>query len=77
MLPTLLLSGFLTPVENMPVVLRAIAAVLPARYFIEVLRGVMLKGNGVVELWPQLLALLAFGLAMVALSTARFKRRLD
>ena len=77
MLPTLLLSGFLTPVENMPLFLRAIAAVLPARYFIQVLRGVMLKGNGLAELWPDLLALLAFALAMVALSTARFKRRLD
>jgi ABC-2 type transport system permease protein len=77
MLPTLLLSGFLTPVENMPIFLRAIAAVMPARYFIQVLRGVMLKGNGVAELWPDLLAMLAFALAMVALSTARFKRRLD
>ncbi|MBI5480363.1 MAG: ABC transporter permease [Deltaproteobacteria bacterium] len=77
MLPTLLLSGFLTPVENMPLLLRAIAAILPARYFIQVLRGVMLKGNGLRELWPDLLALLAFALAMVAISTARFKRRLD
>ena len=77
MLPTLLLSGFLTPVENMPWFLRALAAVIPARYFIQVLRGVMLKGNGVAELWPDLLAMLAFALAMVALSTARFKRRLD
>jgi ABC-2 type transport system permease protein len=77
MLPTLLLSGFLTPVENMPLFLRAIAAVLPARYFIQVLRGVMLKGNGFPELWPELLAMLAFAAAMVALSTARFKRRLD
>lgn len=77
LLPVLLLSGFLTPVENMPWFLRAIAAVMPARYFIEILRGVMLKGNGVLELWPQLLAMLAFATAMVALSTARFKRRLD
>jgi ABC-2 type transport system permease protein len=77
LLPVLLLSGFLTPVENMPWFLRAISAVMPARYFIEILRGVMLKGNGVAELWPQLLAMLAFATAMVALSTARFKRRLD
>lgn len=77
MLPTLLLSGFVSPIENMPFVLRALSAVLPARYFITVLRGVMLKGNGVAELWPQLLAMLLFALAMIGLSTARFKRRLD
>jgi ABC-2 type transport system permease protein len=77
MLPTLLLSGFVSPIENMPFVLRAIASVLPARYFITVLRGVMLKGNGIAELWPQLLAMLAFALAMIVLATARFKRRLD
>ena len=77
MLPTILLSGFLFPIENMPVVLQAISAAVPSRYFIVALRGVMLKGNGFAVLWPQLVALAAFGLVMLGLATARFRRRLD
>jgi len=76
MLPTLLLSGFLFPVENMPVVLRVIATILPATHFIVILRGILLKGNGVGVLWPDMLALAAFAVVMLALSTARFRRRL-
>ena len=76
MLPSMLLSGFMFPIANMPWPLRLISTVVPARYFIAVLRGVLLKGNGIVELWPQVLALLAFASVMVAVSTARFKRKL-
>ncbi len=76
MLPTMLLSGFLFPIENMPWPLRAAAAVVPGRYYITTLRGVLLRGNGFAELWDQQVPLLAFTLAMVLLSTARFKRRL-
>ena len=76
-LPTILLSGFMFPIENMPWALQAIATIVPARYFIEILRGVMLKGNGIGVLWPQILALTAFAFAMVLLSTLRFRRRLD
>jgi len=77
MLPTLLLSGFLTPVENMPPVLRAIAALVPARYFIRMLRGIMLKGTGATELLPDMGALGLFAVVMVILSTVRFQRGLD
>jgi ABC-2 type transport system permease protein len=77
MLPTMLLSGFLFPVDNMPAPLQLLSAVIPARYFIVVLRGVLLKGNGADVLWPNLVAMAGFALLMIALSSARFKRRLD
>jgi ABC-2 type transport system permease protein len=77
MLPTLLLSGFLFPIENMPWPLQVISSLVPARYFIVALRGILLKGNGISVLWPDALALFAFAFMMIALSTVRFKRRLD
>jgi ABC-2 type transport system permease protein len=77
MLPTLLLSGFLFPVENMPKLLQLVSLAIPGRYFIVVLRGVLLKGNGISVLWAELLALLVFATAMILISTARFRRRID
>jgi len=77
MLPTLLLSGFLFPIENMPRLLQIISMAIPGRYFIVALRGILLKGNGVDVLWPDLLALAIFALVMIVLSVGRFKRRLD
>jgi ABC-2 type transport system permease protein len=77
MLPTLLLSGFVFPVVNMPWALKFVAYVLPATHYIAALRGVLLRGNGFGETWPRLLALSAFSLGMVALAAVRFRRRLD
>lgn len=77
LLPTVLLSGFIFPIENMPWPLQALSTIVPARYFISALRGIMLKGNGLAEMWPQLGALLAFALVMLAAANARFRRRLD
>lgn len=76
MLPAMLLSGFLFPLENMPVVLQWLSRIIPARYFVTGLRGVLLKGNGLAELWPDLLALVIFAVAVVGISTAKFRRRL-
>jgi ABC-2 type transport system permease protein len=76
-LPTVLLSGFIFPIENMPVPLQALSAIVPARYFISVLRGIMLKGSGPVEIGPHLLALVVFAGGMLAAANARFRRRLD
>lgn len=76
MLPSMLLSGFMYPIENMPAPLRALAAAIPARYFIEGLRGIMLKGNGIAELWPQASCLLAFAGLMLAACARSFTRRL-
>lgn len=74
MLPSMLLSGFVFPIENMPLALQYITRVIPARYFVEGLRGVLLRGNGFAELWPQALALLIFAVVMIVLSTLRFRR---
>jgi ABC-2 type transport system permease protein len=77
MLPTILLSGFLFPVANMPLPLQVLSSLIPSRYFIVVLRGVLLKGNGLDALWPNLVAMAAFAITMIGLSSLRFKRRLD
>ena len=74
MLPSLLLSGFLFPIENMPTPLRWLSRVVPARYFVSGLRGVLLRGNGIAELWPEALLLTGFASVMIGLSTLRFQR---
>lgn len=76
LLPGVLLSGFAFPIENMPFLLQIIASIFPARYFVDILRGVLLKGAGFDVLWPKFLALVVFAAAMIALSTARFRRRI-
>ena len=76
LLPSLLLSGLLFPVENMPAPLRALSALIPARYLVRALRGILLKGAGLDVLWPDLVAQVIFAAVVVALATARFRRRL-
>lgn len=74
MLPAMLLSGFVFPIENMPAPLQAITRLVPARYLVEGLRGVLLRGNGLDVLWPDALALGLFALVTIVLSTLRFRR---
>jgi ABC-2 type transport system permease protein len=76
LLPSMLLSGMLFPIENMPAPLQALSRVIPARYLVHGLRGAMLKGNGLAVLWPDLASLALFAVVIVALATARFRRRL-
>jgi ABC-2 type transport system permease protein len=76
LLPSLLLSGMIFPIENMPAPLQALSRIVPARYLVHGLRGVMLKGNGLDVLWPDLLAQGLFALAVITLATLRFQRRL-
>jgi ABC-2 type transport system permease protein len=76
MLPSMLLSGFMFPIENMPLPLRVISNVVPARYYIHALRGILLRGNGFPEIGTDLLALAIFAVVVLVLSTARFKRTL-
>jgi ABC-2 type transport system permease protein len=76
LLPSLLLSGMIFPIENMPPPLQVISRLVPARYLVHGLRGVILKGNGFAQLWPDLAALAVFALAVLALAIARFQRRL-
>jgi ABC-2 type transport system permease protein len=75
LLPSLLLSGMLVPIENMPLPLQAFSRVIPARYLVHSLRDVMLKGTGLGALWPDALALALFAVAVLAIATVRFKRR--
>lgn len=74
MLPSMLLSGFMFPIENMPLPLRAISNVVPARYFIHLLRGVLLRGNGWAEVGTDVVALTIFAAVVLGLGIARFPR---
>ena len=76
-LPAFMLSGFAFPIRNMPVVVQWLTYLNPVRYFIEIVRGVFLKGTGVAILWPQMLALLAYGVLILVSSALRFHKRLD
>jgi ABC-2 type transport system permease protein len=76
LLPSLLLSGMIVPIENMPMALQALSALIPARYFVHAMRGLMLKGTPISLLWIDLLALTVFAIAVLGLATLRFRRRL-
>jgi ABC-2 type transport system permease protein len=73
-LPTLMLSGFIFPISSMPAVLQVITFIVPARYFLTALRGIVLKGVGLDVFWPQLLALVVFAAVILALASLRLKR---
>lgn len=73
-LPTLILSGFVFPLRNMPVAIQAVSYLVPARYFLVALRTIMLKGGGLPAFWNELLFLAGFALLMLALGTARLSR---
>ncbi|MBP7572046.1 MAG: ABC transporter permease, partial [Acidobacteria bacterium] len=73
-LPTFLLSGFIFPIQNMPVVIQAITYAVPARYFLVALRGIVLKGVGLGAFWVQLAALVAFAVVVLGLASARLAR---
>jgi ABC-2 type transport system permease protein len=77
MLPALLLSGFFYPIENMPAALRAITYLVPARYFLVVIRGIFLKGVGLAVLWKELVFLSLFAGLMLVASSAKFRKRLE
>ncbi|HXU88533.1 MAG TPA: ABC transporter permease [Methylomirabilota bacterium] len=73
-LPTLMLSGFIFPISSMPVFLQAVTHVVPARYFLVILRGLLLKGVGVEQLWVDIASLAAFSFVVLALASLRLKR---
>jgi ABC-2 type transport system permease protein len=75
-LPSFLLSGFIYPIENMPVVLQALTFIVPARYFVEVLKGLFLQGVGITVLWPQVLALVVYAVLVLNLARKRFSKRI-
>jgi ABC-2 type transport system permease protein len=74
--PAILLSGFVTPIENMPQIFQYITYANPLRYFLVILRGIFLKGVGIDILWPQMTALFLIGVMVLILSALRFTKRL-
>jgi ABC-2 type transport system permease protein len=75
--PAFTLSGFAFPIRNMPEPVQWLTYLNPLRYFMEIVRGVFLKGSGVGDLWPQLAALAGMGTVIVAVSARRFHKRLE
>ncbi len=76
-MPSTFLSGFTFPIANMPAVIQWLTYLIPLRYFLEIVRGIFLKGATLAELWPQASALLVFGIGILTLSVLRFKKRLE
>jgi ABC-2 type transport system permease protein len=74
MLPTFILSGFIFPIESMPAVIQVITNVTPAKFYIIILRSIMLKGVGIEAFWPQMISLLIFATVFLAIATIRTKR---
>lgn len=75
--PAFTLSGFAFPIRNMPEPVQWLTYLNPLRYFMEIVRGVFLKGSGVGDLWPQLAALAGMGTVIVVVSARRFHKRLE
>lgn len=76
-LPTLLLSGFVFAIENMPLPLQIITYIVPARYFIAILRGIYLKGIGLEILWTDALFLVVYSLVMITIANRKFRFKLE
>jgi len=76
-MPAFMLSGFAFPIRNMPVVVQYLTYLNPLRYFMEIVRGLFLKGVGIAVLWPQMVCLAVYGVAVMGLSAARFHKKLD
>jgi len=77
LLPTIYLSGFLFPLSAMPPVLQAISVVIPLRYFLIIVRGIILKGVGLELLIPETVALVILGIVLMIIASSRFRKRLD
>lgn len=77
MMPMIFLSGFAFPVENMPKIIQYISYLIPLKYFINIIRGVIQKGIGFSELWINALILLCFGVIILLMSSIRFQKRIE
>src|SRR6266404_6021184 len=75
--PFFMLSGFSFPIRNMPESVQWLTFLNPVRYFMDIVRGIFLRGSGIDTLWPELLALAVFGVAILWASVARFHRNLE
>ncbi len=77
MMPAILLSGFMFPIENMPVIIQYMTYLNPLRYFFVIITGIFLKGTSLDILWPQMLALGIIGIIILTISIFRFRKRLE
>lgn len=77
MMPMIYLSGFAFPIENMPQVVQYITYLIPLRYFITILRGIVLKGIGFSSLWVETLVLFGMGAALLIMSSFRFSKKIE
>jgi ABC-2 type transport system permease protein len=77
MLPTILLSGFIFPIDNMPAILQWLSAIMPARWFVVIVKNIMLKGTGIAFIWKETLILLGMTLFFILAAVRRFNIRLE
>jgi ABC-2 type transport system permease protein len=75
MLPSIFLSGYIFPIDTMPLFFRGVSAILPTTYLIEIFRGIILRGAGFQALWKQTLILSVMGLILITVSALRFKKK--
>ena len=76
MLPTILLSGFIFPVENMPWILQVLCYLMPPKYYIIIIKSIMLQGNGIAYVWQETLILISFTALFLTIAVKKFKIRL-
>lgn len=77
LLPSIFLSGFFFPLEAMPKVLQWVSYAVPLRYYLVIIRALLIKGVGLAAIWPETLALAVFGLLILGAAAVRFRKRLD
>jgi ABC-2 type transport system permease protein len=77
LLPSLFLSGFFFPLEAMPKVLQWVSYIVPLRYYLIIIRALLIKGVGAGSIWGEMLALTLFGIVIISAASLRFRKRLD
>jgi ABC-2 type transport system permease protein len=76
-MPSIFLSGFFFPLAAMPVWLQAVSYAIPLRYFLIIVRGIILKGTGMESLWGEIVALTIFAVIVMGAAARRFRKSLD
>jgi len=77
LLPSILLSGFIFPRESLPTALQVVGALFPLTYFVTIIRGILIKGVGLADLWRQIIPLVGLGVLVFAVAINRFQKRID
>ena len=77
MLPALIFSGFMFPIENMPLPLRVISHVVPTRWYYSIVRAIMIKGLGIASIWKETLILGGMTIVLIAIAVKKFKVHLQ